>query len=391
MLASFYNKFRRITTNHLYFPEIDGIRFVAIMLVLLFHIHGYFAAKAGFPATDTAAGLLNTFFINGDRGVELFFVLSGFILCLPFAHHYINHGKTVSLKRYYLRRVTRLEPPYFLAMSAIFLLHIITHTTSFAIMLPHWLASLAYVHNIVYHRASIVTVVAWSLEIEIQFYLMAPLLFRILSLHRAVRRIMLLAGIIAVILLQHTCTTPFLTIFNFGQYFLTGILLADLYVSNTASAFFNKKWIAPLAAIILATIIYLPIKSTISAPQLLAAHLVFPFLIGLFYYIVFKNQIIKRVFSYKFIPIIGGMCYSIYLLHYTIISVLGRFTTPFHITGGYLPNLFLQIILLMIPILLLSAVFYFYIERPFMSGKWLDLLLKKDKTEKEAIMQSEIE
>ena len=45
----------------------------------------------------------------------------------------------------------------------------------------------------------------------------------------------------------------------------------------------------------------------------------------------------------------------------------------------------------MIPILLLSAVFYFYIERPFMSGKWLDLLLKKDKTEKEAIMHSEIE
>ena len=220
---------------------------------------------------------------------------------------------------------------------------------------------------------------------------MAPLLFRILSLHRAVRRIMLLAGIIAVILLQHTCTTPFLTIVNFAQYCLTGILLADLYVSNTASAFFNKKWMAPLAAIILATIIYLPIKSTISAPQLLAAHLVFPFLIGLFYYIVFKNTAIKQVFSYKFIPIIGGMCYSIDLLHYTIISVLGRFTTPFHITGGYLPNLFLQILLLMIPILLLSAVFYFYIERPFMSGKWLDLLLKKDKTEKEAIMHSEIE
>ena len=392
MLTSFYNKFRRITTNHLHFPEIDGIRFVAIMLVLLFHIHGYFAAKAGFPATDTAPGLLNTLFINGDRGVELFFVLSGFILCVPFAHHYINHGKTVSLKRYYLRRVTRLEPPYFLAMSAIFLLHIISHTTSFATMLPHWLASLAYVHNIVYHRASIVTVVAWSLEIEIQFYLMAPLLFRILSLHRAVRRILLLAGIIAIILLQYTYTTPFLTIFNFGQYFLTGILLADLYVSNTAACFFNQKWVALLAGITLITILYLPIKNTgIPAPQLLAVHLVFPFLIGLFYYIVFKNLIVKQIFSYKFIPIIGGMCYSIYLLHYTIISVLGRFTTSLRITDSYLPNLFLQIILLMVPILLLSALFYFYIERPFMSGKWMDMLLKKDKTEKETNMQSEIE
>ena len=392
MLASFYNKFRRITTNHLYFPEIDGIRFVAIMFVLLFHIHGYFAAKSGIPATETGSGLLNTLFINGDRGVELFIVLSGFILCLPFAHHYINHGKTVSLKRYYLRRVTRLEPPYFLAMSAIFLLHIISHTTPLSVMLPHWLASLAYVHNIIYHRASIVTVVAWSLEIEIQFYLMAPLLFRLLSLHVGPRRIVLLLGIISVIILQHLYITSFLTIFNFAQYFLTGILLADLYVSDSFAAFFNKKGVSLLALATLVTIIYLPIKSTLApGNELFAARLLFPFLIGLFYYIVFKNPMIKRIFSYKFIPIVGGMCYSIYLLHYTIISVLGRFTGQLHVPGGYLPNLFFQIVLLLIPVLLLSSVFYFYIERPFMSGKWLDLLLKKDKTEKETNMQSEIE
>ena len=95
--------------------------------------------------------------------------------------------------------------------------------------------------------------------------------------------------------------------------------------------------------------------------------------------IVLKNDIMKKLFSFRFVPVIGGMCYSIYLLHYTIISVFGRFTTQWHIAGGYLPNMALQVVLLLVPVLLISSVFYYYIERPFMSGKWMDMLLKKKK------------
>src|ERR1700748_477814 len=69
-------------------------------------------------------------------------------------------------------------------------------------------------------------------------------------------------------------------------------------------------------------------------------------LMCLFYYIILKNNAVKKVFSYKFIPIIGGMCYSIYLLHYAIISFLGRHTIHFHVTDYYLPHLLLQIILI---------------------------------------------
>jgi peptidoglycan/LPS O-acetylase OafA/YrhL len=39
----------------------------------------------------------------------------------------------------------------------------------------------------------------------------------------------------------------------------------------------------------------------------------------------------------------------------------------------------LQVVLLLVPVLLISSVFYYYIERPFMSGKWMDMLLKKKK------------
>src|ERR1700733_8915432 len=102
MIANIYNRFRRITSNQLYFPEIDGIRFLAITLVILFHTHGYFVGKTTLKFADDPKtyGWLNTILENGDRGVELFFVLSGFILCLPFAHHHINNGKKISLKKY---------------------------------------------------------------------------------------------------------------------------------------------------------------------------------------------------------------------------------------------------------------------------------------------------
>jgi peptidoglycan/LPS O-acetylase OafA/YrhL len=366
MLGNIYNRFRRITTNQLYFPEIDGLRFVAILLVILFHMHGYFAAKTPIHFADNADSyhLLNTLLINGDRGVELFFVLSGFILCLPFAHHYINGGKKVHLKKYYLRRVTRLEPPYFIAMTAILLLQLAIHVHPLSVLLPSWAASLIYSHNLIYHHTPLLTVVAWSLEIEIQFYLLAPLLFRLLLLPQVARRLALVAATTLLIIAQHYFPPAWLSIYGFAQYFLAGILLADLYVSDAAKATMHKKWLILPALLLFIITVYLPIKDTSLPPaSLLACHLALPFSIMLFYYIVLKNHTLKRIFGYKFIPIIGGMCYTIYLLHYTIIAICGRFTIGLAVTNYYLPNLFLQIALLSVPVLVVSAAFYLYIER----------------------------
>ena len=389
MLNYLAGKFRRITTNQLYLPEIDGIRFLAIILVVLFHTHGYFVAKTTLKFADDVSGyhLLNTFLENGGRGVELFFVLSGFILCLPFAHQYINNGKKVLLGKYDLRRVTRLEPPYIIAMTAILLIQLATHVNPASVIIPSWGASLVYAHNIIYHHTPLLTVVAWSLEIEIQFYLLAPVLFRLLSLNKIVRRVLLLTATLLLMVAQKFYAPSFVNIYSFAQYFFIGILLADFYVSNTAAEFFNKKWMVVPALALLIAIIDWPVRTQGDADDLFLTRLSFPFLLGMFYYMIMKNDLIKKVFSYKFIPVIGGMCYSIYLLHYTIISVLGRFTIGLHLTNYYIPNLILQIALIGIPVLVISSVYYYFIERPFMSSKWLNMLIKKDKREESANFQ----
>lgn len=366
----------------MYFPEIDGIRFLAILLVVVFHTHGYFANKTAnlYPGAAESHTWLHSLLSKGDRGVELFFVLSGFILCMPFAHRYINNGKEIKLGKYYLRRVTRLEPPYILAITGIFILQLVTHQypeLSLIQKMQHYFASLTYTHGLIYHHTPIITVVAWSLEIEIQFYLMAPIFFKVLTLPALPRRVALLGFIAGMVLLQHFYMTPglALTIYKFIQYFFVGILLADLYVSGVGTSLAKQMWVAPATLILLTGICVMPIKED------LYGQLLFPYMIGAFYLIVMRNDAIKSIFSYKFIPIIGGMCYTIYLLHYTIISAVGAVTLKIHLPGGYLPNLFFQLAILSTVILAISSIFYLNVERPFMDKKWMDKLSRKKKND----------
>ena len=68
---------------------------------------------------------------------------------------------------------------------------------SFNELLPHFFASLFYVHNIVYDAHSAVNGIAWSLEVEIQFYLLMPLLSYLYAIKNTVaRRIFFLVLII---------------------------------------------------------------------------------------------------------------------------------------------------------------------------------------------------
>ena len=120
--------------------------------------------------------------------VEFFFVLSGFILALPFARHYIKFTKKVNLKSYFYRRLTRLEPPYIILMTVLCVAYVYSDRIQITEAINSFLASLVYSHNIIFNSPSFINVVAWSLEIEIQFYILVPILSLLFSVKNKNKR-----------------------------------------------------------------------------------------------------------------------------------------------------------------------------------------------------------
>lgn len=360
----------RETTSGRFIPELDGLRFVAIAMVILYHLNGYLIAKTTFYEHDATSDWLCRAALVGNHGVELFFVISGFILALPFAAHHLKQARPVSLRAYYLRRLTRLEPPYF---ATIFLLMLLSAVMTRTIALPlngHLLASLFYMHNLMYGTFSPVLGVAWSLEIEVQFYVLVPVLTLVFAVRNSrMRRFVLGAAIMLCLALQavffggHSHPRLQLSILNYLQFFLLGFLLADLFLTEWATAQ-KRTYLWDCISIAGWPILFFTLRfSTV-------AHWAFPPLLFVLYVGVFRGVVSNRLLSTPWITAIGGMCFSIYLIHYEVISAVGRVTKRF---GERLPNpayLACQFVMVGAAIVLVCGTYFVLLEKPCMRRDW---------------------
>ena len=367
---SVLSRFERRTTSGRFIPVVEGLRFVSIMFVVLFHINGYLSVKS--PLRDAGpidVGFVQRLAMIGHYGVQLFFVISGFVLALPFAAHQLLKAPAVRLRAYFLRRVTRLEPPYVLSMLGLFLMHILIDGANSPSSLSHLGASLAYLHNQIYATNSTINTVAWSLEVEVQFYLLAPLLASVFLISSPTkRRATLVAGMLLAVALQ-TLANPIaggrlsLSIVNYIQFFLLGFLLADYFlvdwkgtpaVSNYWDVVAVVGW--PALAIVLM--------------RDWATRLTLPALVFVLFCAGLRGKRTSALLSDRWVTTIGGMCYSIYLLHYPIISAIARHTVTIGSARAYPVHLLVQSVLLVSSSVLISALYFMLIERPCMDKDW---------------------
>ena len=112
-------KLARETASNAFIAEIDGLRFIAIFSVIFYHLADFVRVKTGHAWQENE---LSLFLSHGYFGVPLFFAISGFVIALPFATKALSHEPAPSLKRYFLRRLTRLEPPYLINLLLVFFL-----------------------------------------------------------------------------------------------------------------------------------------------------------------------------------------------------------------------------------------------------------------------------
>lgn len=383
VVSTILARFRRETSNTQYFPELDGVRFFCVFMVIFFHGNGYFMSKAGHSFIDTPEqhSIITQILINFHVALPLFFTLSALMVSMPFAKQYLLNGKKIEYKEYYVRRAVRLMPAYLAMLVLLLGAHLVMKTHPPALLFKSFAASLIYQHNIIFTpHPSYLSVVFWSLEVEIQFYLIAPLLFQIFRLPKIPRRLIFAGISIACTLAKIYLKPTTVTIFDFAEYFPMGLIIADLYYTKDFEKILSNNKVIPFFLVSIFFIVYYA-KHTIFAnygdtlPTMIS-----PFLICFFMYTLMCNKTLGKIFGWKYLATLGGMSYSMYLVHYTIISMLGRFLLKVQITNYYLPNLFFFNIAMYIIVLPFTFVLFYYFEKPFMSRKWLDWILTPPST-----------
>ena len=169
------------------YPSLHGLRVLAIVSVVQFHVTWIFAGEQGIRLDrDFTASSLTVFF-----GMDLFFILSGFLIGLILLRSLAKTG-TQSLKRFYIRRVSRTFPSYYVVLTFLAL------TTSLtASQLRHLPWEYLYGTNFLsLLRTDVIMFWGWSLALEEQFYLTVPILFFVVHRLRSDRaRLVLLFAV----------------------------------------------------------------------------------------------------------------------------------------------------------------------------------------------------
>lgn len=215
-----------------YFPNLDVLRLILALLVLVFHVPEI-SKNAGLPFYNDLP-----FFHRGNEAVFWFFVLSGFLLSL-LANKEIETGR-FNILRFFMRRVLRIWPVYLLVslFGLLFyyvilpLLHIpFVNNSDFVTAFLLQFFFLSNILHAFYDPGGILTI-TWSVSVEEQFYLFFPFLIY------SVYHIAFLKRVVIVFLFLIICSIYFMLpsvgamMQKLGLYielFLTGIITAEFF------------------------------------------------------------------------------------------------------------------------------------------------------------------
>jgi peptidoglycan/LPS O-acetylase OafA/YrhL len=338
-----------------YIKSLDGLRAFAVLLVIVSHY---------FPKTHWVNTLP-----NGALGVDVFFVLSGFLITsilFGYKQSIENGSKTVAhyLKVFYWRRTLRIFPIYYLYIGFMFLI-------GFTSVVQYWPYFVTYTTNILFFKiqntAGTVSPV-WSLAVEEQFYIIWP--FLILFIPRKYLALLIstfiLIGIGTKTLLIRTPFVSFLPFHAFDS-FGVGAAIAYSYTFGIGTI----KWKPYLLAGIILSIMGLTI-------QVWQKDMVFPWSVfnTLFAGCIVATLVqgnppkwLQQVLENHSLVYIGKISYGIYLYHTYVPSLVLKLVGVLPEQLQVLSNLYISFAVNVLATILVATGSWYLIERPILRYK----------------------
>jgi peptidoglycan/LPS O-acetylase OafA/YrhL len=225
--TSFYSEIEEIPEilKRQNFPSLDGLMAVSIVIVIVFYIFidlGHVATIFGSPLNFSFA----------DFGVQIFFVISGFLITTLHLKEKVNKGD-FNLKQFYIRRTLRILPVAFLYLFFVLMLNFVLKQHLNMLFI---LASFLFLRNLVANVTGPdnLTTHYWSLAVEEQFYLIFPVILK-----KSLRLfICFLAAILLLSLLSEVTNGSFLLKLS-GRYFRIIRILITQFQGIAIGSFFS--------------------------------------------------------------------------------------------------------------------------------------------------------
>ena len=150
---------------------LDGVRGIACLSVLTFHLN--LIAFSDLHLWSFSLGpLISAVIMTGSAGVTLFFILSGFLLFLPYAKAMLFEKEWPSVKQFYLRRALRIFPGYY---TALFVLIFLTQPQYLQVAhLPELGLFVSFLMDSLPLTYQKINGPFWTLAVEWQFYMLLP-------------------------------------------------------------------------------------------------------------------------------------------------------------------------------------------------------------------------
>ncbi len=331
-----------------YRPELDGLRAIAVVLVIVFHA-------------------LQPRRFSGFIGVDVFFALSGYLITTILLRE-LDERQTLRLGRFYRRRFLRLYPALlFMVVCSFTFATVLSGSFSYhvknAVIACTYTANLymTYDHNWIQGFGH-----TWSLALEEQYYLLWPVVLLLsIRLHLSRRWIAVLITALAIV------TTYFsVEDFRFGtiseplQSTSTGLLLGSAAALVLDDRYLRRAFAAPViglfgAALVLAELATFSVTSSIAAGWY-APVAALGTICVIAYLTVAEPGRVQHLLAAAPLVGIGRISYGIYLWHYPVLLVLERKTS---LSSGML------LVIDLVSAVAVAALSYRYVETPFLRLK----------------------